>query len=368
MPYQPEIDLARLQPLLDTLEQLRREIGALEVPEPLAGWLRERAEAQGAHMSTSIEGNRMTEPEVRELFAREHVGSPDRAERENLDYRDAARFARQVADDVVADIDEGLVRALHFMVERTTDRYGTLGQLRTQQNHVTDGAGRRVYLPPHADEVPRLMSDLIAWLRAKRHEVHPLVLAAVVHLEFVSIHPFDDGNGRTARSLTSYFAARGNWALRGLVQTEAVFGRDRMRYYEQIQRYQGSSYPPPTNDATDWCAWVLRGLAIEIATAIGIIQRWNFVRGDMPDVSWARAMGHGYLYLELAGTVSRSNYERVAGVSSATAVSHLNIAVNNGLARRVGRGPATRYVVATNHAEGFASASYEDALDRFSEP
>ena len=139
MTSRPTLDLDRLAPLIAQLEGLRREINALDVPEPLATWLRERTEAQGAHMSTSIEGNRMTEPEVRALFAREHPASADRAERENLDYRDAARFARQVADDQHADIDQGLVRALHYLVERTTDRSDTLGQYRTEQNQITDG-------------------------------------------------------------------------------------------------------------------------------------------------------------------------------------------------------------------------------------
>lgn len=368
MPYQPHIDHDRLAPLLAQLEELRREISALAVPEPLAGWLRDRAEAQGAHMSTSIEGNRMTEPEVRELFAREHVGSPDRAARENLDYRDAARFARQVADDLTADIDEGVVRALHFMVERTTDRYGTLGRLRTQQNRVADEAGRNVYLPPHQNEVPRLLSDLNAWLRANRRQLHPLVLAAVVHLEFVSIHPFDDGNGRTARALTSYFAARGNWTLRGLVQTEATFGRDRMRYYEQLQRHQGSSYPPASNDVTEWCAWVLQRFAIEIATAIGIIEWWNRLTDSISESKTGRAIAGGLSYLDLTGSVSSREYARVAGVSPATAVAHLNAAVAAGVARREGRGPSTRYISVGNPAENVAYDAYNDAIARLGEP
>lgn len=368
MPYRPTIDLDRLAPLLAQLEELRREIGALDVPEPLAGWLRDRAEAQGAHMSTSIEGNRLTEPEVRALFAREHPSSADRAERENLDYRDAARFAQQVANDQRAEIDEGVVRALHFMVERTTDRYGTPGQYRTEQNQITDGSGRRVYLPPSADDVPRLMRDLIAWLREQRGSQHPLVLAAVVHLEFVGIHPFDDGNGRTARALTSYFAARGGWTLRGLVQTEATFGRDRMRYYAELRRYQGPTYPPPSRDVTDWCTWFLRRFAIEIATAIGIIEQWNAFRRQMPDTAWAQAFGGGYMYLALHRTLSSSEYANAAGVSSATAVKQLNLMVENGMARRTGRGPATRYTVTDDDAGAYAYEAYEDAIARLGEP
>lgn len=367
MTYQPQIDHARLAPLLATLEELRREIGALEVPNPLAGWLRDRAEAQGAHMSTSIEGNRMTEPEVRELFAQDRAAASV-AEQENLDYRDAARFARQVADDPAADIDEGLVRALQFSVVRTTDRHGTAGQLRMQQNRVADGAGHTVYLPPAYGDVPKLVSDLVTWLRSHRRDLHHLVLAAVAHLEFVGVHPFDDGNGRTARALTTYFATRGGWNLRGLATTEALFGRDRMRYYEQLQRYQGASYPPSNNDVTQWCVWVLRRLAIEIATAIGIVERWNEFRRGRVGAGWGRGLHEGYMYLALAGSVSRSEYARAAGISPATAVSQLNALVETGGARRTGRGPTTRYVITDDSAGQYAARAYEDAIERFPGP
>ncbi|MDA0302648.1 MAG: Fic family protein [Chloroflexi bacterium] len=316
-------------------------------------------------MSTSIEGNLMTEPEVRALFARAHPASADRAERENLDYRDAARFAQQVANDQHADLDEGVVRALHFMVERTTDDYGTPGQYRTEQNQITH-AGRRVYLPPSADDVPRLMRDLVAWLREQRGELHPLILAAVAHLEFVGIHPFDDGNGRTARALTSYFAARGNWTLRGLVQTEATFGRDRMRYYAELQRYQSPSYPPPSRDVTDWCVWVLRRYAIEIVTTIGIIQYWNELLAR-PD-PWGTKFQPGYMYLALSGSASSSEYARAVGISAASAVTQLNLMLESEWVRREGRGRSTRYVYQSDHTALVADVCYGRAVARLGEP
>lgn len=68
--FQPVIEFARLQPLLDALEQARRDIEALEIPPALERALQRATEARGAHMSTRIEGNPMTEAEVRAEFAR----------------------------------------------------------------------------------------------------------------------------------------------------------------------------------------------------------------------------------------------------------------------------------------------------------
>ncbi len=77
MPFAPRIDHDALTPLLDSLEEARQEIHALEVPPMLARWLTRSTEARGAHMSTRIEGNPMTEEEVREAFARPERGTDE---------------------------------------------------------------------------------------------------------------------------------------------------------------------------------------------------------------------------------------------------------------------------------------------------
>lgn len=370
MPYTPILNIARLQPLLDELEVLRAEIGALDVPTLLEPWLRQQTEARGAHMSTSIEGNPMTEPEVRELFAGPGASS-DRVERENLDYRDGARFARQVADDQSTVFDAGLLRAFHFLAVHTTDRYDSAGQFRNGQNVVRDASGGTAYMPPPPGKVAGRVSDMIAWLQPRLDApVHPLIRAAVSHLEFVSIHPFDDGNGRTARLLTVHFAARGGWNMRGFVTSEAAFGRNRMRYYDALQRQQGGRYPiAPSPDVTGWCEWVLRRFAIEAATAIGVVTEWGKFLNRLQGSPWARHFGAGSMYLALTGSASRSEYVRANGVSPATAVSHLNFMVQLGIARRIGRGRSTRYVIADDSgAQDIPVEAYEDAIARFPEP
>ncbi len=142
MAFEPRIDIANLGPALADLEERRQRIEALDVPPLLARWLRRITEARGAHMSTRIEGNPMTEQEVREAFARPERRT-DVAEIENLNYRDAVQFASQVAGDsrMTAGLDAGLLRALHFLILRDVDRHGTAGQYRTTQNAVRH-AGR----------------------------------------------------------------------------------------------------------------------------------------------------------------------------------------------------------------------------------
>lgn len=346
MPFQPTIDLGRLTPLLDNLGRLRQELDALDIPPTLQPWLQVQTEARGAHMSTRIEGNLMTEPEVRSLFARpEGEGASTRAELENLDYRDAARFARQAAADFHADIDGGLIRALHFLTVRATDHTTTAGQYRTKQNVVLDGQGGRAYLPPPPGDVPKLMTDLVLWARQQRGKVHPLVIAAVVHAEFVKIHPFDDGNGRTARALTVYFMDRGGWLLRRLVSVEQVFAEPVSQYYAQLNAL-GDRYPLMPPDLTEWCEWFLARLRDRIRAVFAFGLMWDIVTENetrFVEAGLPRRVAWGLLLIQLSNEVTAREYQEATDVSRATAVGDLKYLTDQGFVTRVGVGPSTKY-------------------------
>jgi len=352
MPFQPTLDLDRLVPLLDELGRLRQELDALDIPPTLQRWLQVQTEARGAHMSTRIEGNLMTEPEVRSLFARpEGEGASTRAELENLDYRDAARFARQAAADFHADIDGGLIRGLHFLTVRATDHTTTAGQYRTKQNVVLDGQGGRAYLPPPPGDVPKLMTDLVLWARQQRGKIHPLVIAAVVHAEFVKVHPFDDGNGRTARALTVYFLERGGWLMRRLVSVEQVFAEPVSQYYAHLNAL-GDRYPLTPPDMTGWSAWFLERLAAHMERTLRLVDAFSLwlagitaylgVRGLPERLVW------GFFHARLFGDVSARDYEQAVHLKRATAVGDLNAGVAARMLVRVGAGPTTRYRISVD--------------------
>ncbi len=345
MSFQPRIDADALRPLIADLEERRQRIEALDVPPLLARWLRRITEARGAHMSTRIEGNPMTEQEVREAFAR-----PERrtevAEIENLNYRDAVQFASQVAGDArMAGLDAGLVRALHFLILRDVDRYGTAGQYRTKQNAVRH-AGETIYLPPAPSDVAGLMDDLVAWIgEAARGTAHPLVVAAVAHAEFINIHPFDDGNGRTGRALTSFLMYRGGWWLRGFVSAEQVFGSDVQSYYSALRAF-GTKYPGQEVDYTEWARWFLDGLLRQADARLeeASQQVGREALATIGDRGQRERLATALTYASLFGTVTSREYAAEAGVSVATAVSDLNWLVAAGHLERLGSGRATRYV------------------------
>ncbi|MEX2032849.1 MAG: Fic family protein, partial [Dehalococcoidia bacterium] len=345
MVFTPHIDISALEPRLARLEALRREVEDLDVPPPLARWLARYVEARGAHMSTRIEGNPMTEREVLELFD-EGSGPSSRAERENLDYRDAARFAVQAAGDFHADIDGGLIRAFHFLTVRTTDPYATAGQYRTTQNAVMAGS-RRAYLPPPPGEVPGRMDGLVAWLREQRHRLHPLILASVAHAEFVKVHPFDDGNGRAARALSVYFMVRGGWRLRGFVGVEQAFGEEVDEYRARLNDL-GEQYPGSSPNLTEWAAWFLDRLSAEIVLDLTVADTYRMVVAErfpaaMTAAGLPERLTHAYGIIWLNGSITARDYAQAAAVTAPTASTDLRRLVDLRVLRRQGRGRATRY-------------------------
>jgi Fic family protein len=357
--FRPVIDDDALRPLLDELDRARKQLSAAEVPRLLERWLQRRTEARGAHMSTRIEGNPLTEQQVRETFVRPPA-DPALPERENLDYREAARFARQAALDWYLDVDGGVIRAFHFLTIRTTDRYGTAGQYRTEQNAVARGR-EIIYLPPDPTYMPQLMDDLVAWLRRRRRELHPLVLAAIGHVEFINIHPFDDGNGRSGRVLTSYLFMRSGWDLRRFVASEEIFGADVQDYYEQLRRF-GRHYPGQEVEMTGWILWFLRRLLLEAEAALRTVTGWASELDSLRrDAARREPALRGIEHLWLAGEITSREYAEAEQVTTPTAVSDLNRLVAAGYAQRLGRGRATRYVALDSPLDHIAEEAREQA-------
>jgi Fic family protein len=201
-------------------------------------------------------------------------------------------------------------------------------------------------MPPDPAEVGRLMDDLLGWIAEASDALPPLVTASVAHAEFINIHPFDDGNGRTGRAITSFLMYRGGWWLRGVVSAEQVFGGDVQSYYGALRAF-GPKYPGQHTDFTDWVRWFLEGLLRQADTRIEEATRQSHdteALATVADAGQRDRLTTALTYASLFGTVTSREYASEAGVSAATAVSDLNWLVAAGRLERLGSGRATRYV------------------------
>ena len=248
---------------LMAIEAARTVVAHTPLSAAVATELRRRARLRSTHYSTRIEGNRLTLDEAERVIAkRETFSGRERDVGEVRNYWSAllrveewAAARRELAEDVI--------RRIHGMVMRGARASGT--PYRDGQNAVRNAAtGAIVYLPPEAKDVPSLMGGMVEWARdAGKAGVPTPVIAGLVHYQFVTIHPYYDGNGRTARLLATFLLHRGGYGLNGFLSVEEHHARDLAAYYEALAAHPHHNYYEgrASVDLTPWLDYFIALLA-----------------------------------------------------------------------------------------------------------
>jgi Fic family protein len=214
-----------------------------------------------AHHTTHIEGTHLTLDQSEQLLAgKKPPGVADDDAKEVVNYRRAF--------DLVADylgsgdpITEGLVREIHKrLVRGVRGNAATPGEYRRVQNYVANSVTKEIiYTPPTPLQVPPLMAEFVFWLNAEQ-EVHPILVAGVAQYQLVHIHPFLDGNGRTARLLSMLSLYRKGYDFKRLFTLSEYYDRDRSSYYRAIQSVREREL-----DLTEWLEYFTNGLRSQLA-------------------------------------------------------------------------------------------------------
>lgn len=245
------------------IEAIRDSIENLPISPRMLARLRETARMTSTHASTRIEGNRLTREQVTEVLASDQrFPGRERDEAEVKGYYAALAATEGIAKKSRA-LTEDAIRRLHALVMGGGRTKVRPTPYRDGQNVIRDGrSGAIVYLPPQAKHVPGLMRALVAWLKAPPEKWPTPILAAVAHYQFATIHPYFDGNGRTARLLTTLVLQRGGYALKGLYSLEEYYARDLRGYYEALTIGPSHNYYEGGADAdiTPWVDYFVTGM------------------------------------------------------------------------------------------------------------
>jgi Fic family protein len=218
---------------LMAIEADRQVIMELPVTVELLAGLRYSAHLAATHYSTQIEGNRLTQKQVEHVLAGAHFPGRERDEAEVRDYYKALEYVEALATED-APLDEETVQRIHALVmtgKPACDLY------RDGQNVIRESAsGAIVYLPPEAPDVPELMADLFAWINEHldRRELPAPIVAGITHYQYATIHPYYDGNGRTARLLATMVLHRAGYGLKGIYSLDQHYARDLASYYKAL--------------------------------------------------------------------------------------------------------------------------------------
>src|SRR5438309_971714 len=223
------------------IEAVKENIAHVPLNSIVLVSLRETARLYSTHYSTMIEGNRLSAEQIEEVIKHKgHFPGRERDENEVKGYYAALQYVEQLAAKGAA-ITETIIQKLHAFVMFQL-RQGFVGQAervgsgpyRDGQNVIRDGrTGAIVYLPPEAKDVPALMAELVNWINQNKDIPCPIV-AGIAHYQFATIHPYYDGNGRTARLLTTLILHLGGYDLKGLYSLEEYYARNLGGYYEAL--------------------------------------------------------------------------------------------------------------------------------------
>jgi Fic family protein len=247
------------------IEACREAVSHLPITSSVLASLRETARLFSTHYSTMIEGNRLTREQVsRVLDGADHFPGRERDEKEVLGYYAALEKVEQLAS-ASKPINEQQIRQLHALVMAGGSAKIKPSAYRGGQNVIRDGRSRAiVYMPPEAGDVPLLMKELVGWINAPAGEQLPCpIRAAIAHYQFATIHPYYDGNGRTARLLTTLVLHLGGYALSGLYSLEEYYARNLDAYYKALtigpshNYYEGRAQ----GDITGWIDYFCDGMA-----------------------------------------------------------------------------------------------------------
>jgi len=218
--------------------------------------LRHKARVRSSHYSTRIEGNRLTLKEAERVIAEPgaHFHGKERDVSEVRNYWDALLKVEDWASKRI-ELTEDLIKRLHAIVENGKRAKAT--PYRDGQNAIRDSStGALVYLPPEAKDVPALMAEMVRWIhRAEKEGVPVPIIAALAHYQFVTIHPYYDGNGRTGRLLATFILQRDGYGLHGFFSMEEHHARDLEGYYNSLTTHKHHNYYEGRAQA-DLTSWV----------------------------------------------------------------------------------------------------------------
>ena len=347
MPFQTDTliitpEILSLIAELDEFKGAWRALGTL-APERLSA-LRRVATIESIGSSTRIEGSKLTDKEVERLLSNLEIKQfATRDEQEVAGYAEVMESVFAHFDAI--DLTENHIKQLHrdLLVHSTKDEWHR-GEYKTNTNHVSafDADGNEigiVFETATPFDTPRLMTELVQWARRTidERQLHPLLAIAIFGVVFLEIHPFQDGNGRLSRVLTTLLLLRSGYAYVPYSSLESVIEHSKEGYYLALRRTQGTI----RSDAPEWSPWTvyfLRALQQQKRRLEKKIERERIVIGTLPELS--------VQILELAkehGKLSIATIVSMTGANRNTVKKHLQSLVSATHLVQHGTGKGTWY-------------------------
>jgi len=215
--------------------------------------LRYKAAIESVNSSTSIEGNPLNIKQVESALA----GKMNSWEIEVVNYKKAWDWIEKRNKKKSKILFKDTIK-LHSLVADNLLSEDKTGHIRPSNIYIVDDQDNVNYMGPKSFQVKKLIEELLIWLEDIENNLHPVLIAGILHYEFVSIHPFSDGNGRTTRLLVKMFLNLINYDFRGCLVLDSYYWQNLSAYYGAISH--AKTYKDQSRaDMTDWLTYFIEG-------------------------------------------------------------------------------------------------------------
>ncbi len=297
------------QPMLNHLMKIEQARGFLKATNLSNQWIKKMSQKSfllEAHHTTHIEGTQLTFEQSKQILKGKKVPTANKEDiKEVQNYRDAfnlvlnyigfeksatskvflpskenvkhehskkisiSKFNKEKSNSKQAlqkIITESLIKKIHKeLVKGVRGGSARPGRYRNIQNYIGNAVTKEIiYIPPKPKEVPALMKDFVDWINTES-DIHPVLKSGIIQFQFVHIHPFVDGNGRTSRLLCTAFLYQKDYDFKKLFSISEYYDKDRQNFYQAIQSVRNNNM-----DMTGWLEYFVKGFLFQMNEVMDI--------------------------------------------------------------------------------------------------
>lgn len=337
------------KPLYNISENLLQNIKKIAVliaglnhvtfPKVVLMEMEKTAREVSSYSSTSIEGNPLPLTEVKKIL-KNAPSQLRNSEREVLNYNQTLQDLNALLAKGEADLSLELILKIHKGVMNKLISPYQCGKIRREPVFVNNPkTGKTIYLPPDHQDVAILMGELVNFVKENSANIDPIILAGIFHKQFVIIHPFVDGNGRTTRLVTKVLLASMGLNTFNLFSFENYYNQNVSRYFEMVGVIGNYYEIKDSIDLTPWLEYFTDGIIDELLR----------IEKNLKNVSLSPEKElkpfHQKLisYIEKNGYITDAQYAKLVERAKATRSLDFNKLIELGLIERLGKGKNTYY-------------------------
>lgn len=306
------------------------------------------------HHGTHLEGNDLSLAEAKRIIEGENIIAGKRDVQEVINYRNVLKYI----DGLEREVKEGfhysqsILKKINEIVCERILPSDQIGKFRQAQVVLKDErTGEIVFQPPPAIEVPYLIEDFFDWLNSTEgKKFHAILRAGIAHYYLSAVHPFIEGNGRTARAFATLILFAENYDIKKFFSLEEYFDKDARHYYQALMVSDKQHQILEKRDLTLWLEYFTQAMAVELTRIKEQIKRLSMDVKIKSRIGYQVPLNERQIklveYLEENGSITTAEGRRVVPeYSDDTLVRDLNYFLKKGIVKKRGKTKAAKYIL-----------------------